>query len=118
MKKWMPRLLIAAVLIAVVGYFATARVTTQVNYIGCQEFVTRIGEALRKYHLENNGRYPAALEELTPKYLPYVPTCHSSEKPYEYKVTGKEFLVSCAGPHSGVPAGYPRVDQTGQTVAR
>lgn len=118
MKKWMPRLLIAAVLIVVVGYFAKARVTTQVNYIGCQEFVTRIGEALRKYHLDQGGSFPATLQELTPKYLPYIPVCHSSEKPYEYKVNGKEFVVNCAGPHSGVPAGYPRVDQTGQMVAR
>lgn len=118
MKKWMPKLLVAAALLAVVAYFAQARVATQVNYIGCQEFVTRIGEALRKYHLEHDGSYPTTLAELSPKYLPYVPTCHSSEKPYDYKVTDKEFLVSCPGPHSGVPSGFPRVDQTGQTVAR
>lgn len=83
---------------------------SQSDLLGCQSFLTRIGEGLSQYAKDHEGRYPATLDELAPKYIPNVPACTRAQSPYLYTQTGKGFKVACPGPHPGLQPGSPYVD--------
>ena len=96
-----------SVLVVFVAYTTAGR---QGDLIGCQAFLTRLGGDLAQYARDNGGRYPASLQELVPKYIPNVPQCPRSEKPYLYEHTEAGFKVSCLGHHPGLKPGNPYTD--------
>ena len=56
---------------------------------------TALSLAIRLYQLDHNGRYPATLDELAPKYLPAVPDDPFSGKPFRYEpAADPPFLLS------------------------
>lgn len=83
--------------------FLQVRARIEYEYIGCQHSMTKIGEALSLYASDHDNHYPVALTELQPDYLPHIPGCYSSEKPYRYKPTKDSFRVECEGPHPTAP---------------
>jgi hypothetical protein len=67
----------------------------------------RIGFALAQFHADI-GRYPAKLDELTPKYLNRIPNDLLSDKPLIYKTEGDGYLLYSVGANG--------VDDEGRTV--
>jgi hypothetical protein len=55
-----------------------------------------IAFSLAAYH-RDNGRYPAKLDDLAPKYLSAIPDDLFSDKPLIYRATEKSFLVYSVG---------------------
>lgn len=79
-----------------------------------------ISFALRAYKADH-GKYPAGLNELTPKYLKAIPDDPFSAKGiYGYNVTGKSYTLYSIGPDGkddgGTPsAGSPNAGATGSS---
>lgn len=97
-------------LLALVVGLAYILARSQSDLLGCQSFLTRIGEGLTRYAREHEGRYPATLDELAPEYIPTVPVCTRAQSPYLYTLTEKGFKVACPGPHPGLQPGSPYLD--------
>jgi hypothetical protein len=55
------------------AYSTPDSISVYLHRIAAQQALTRLYLALRLYHLENEGRLPATLDELVPGYLPAVP---------------------------------------------
>lgn len=64
-----------------------------------QREVTRLGIAIERYRLAE-GMTPGTLADVTPKYLPTVPTDPFSGKPMQYKLTIDGFAVYSVGEDS------------------
>lgn len=96
-----------SILVVLVAYTTAGR---QGDLIACQAFLTHLGGDLAQYAKDNGGRYPASLQDLVPKYVPSVPQCPRSDKPYLYEHTDAGFKVSCQGHHPGLKPGNPYVD--------
>jgi hypothetical protein len=64
----------------------------------CQQYHnnTRIAFALAAYHCDH-GRYPAKLDELSPKYIEQIPDDLFSGKPLTYRAEGKGYLLYSVG---------------------
>jgi hypothetical protein len=57
---------------------------------------TRIAFALAAYHCDH-GRYPAKLDELSPKYIEQIPDDLFSGKPLNYRLDGNGYLLYSVG---------------------
>lgn len=54
--------------------------------------LTAMRSAISRFH-SDNGRYPASLEELVPKYLPAVPSDPFTESTRTWRVTTEETVA-------------------------
>lgn len=96
--------------------------------VGCNSNLKNIATALESYSVDNGGRYPSELTELTPQYLKIVPKCISrtpselgkrtyarmgvefNEYAYQQRAEPDGYLISCqTGVHPS-PKGYPQYD--------
>ena len=93
--------------------FTRARARGQL--VACKSNLKNIGTALEMYSVDNSGRYPTRLSQLTPDYLRLVPTCPAAgSDTYSegYACTSKPdgYTVRCKGSHHeavGYPADFP-----------
>lgn len=60
--------------------------------------LTQIALAMRAYQARN-GKYPASLAELSPKYLKTIPTDRFTEKPLVYRLEGAGYVIYSLGPN-------------------
>ena len=65
--------------------------------VACQNNERMLEKALLKYVEDHQGRYPASLEELKPKYLQAVPSCPVVGRPGTYQLTARSVL--CRAQH-------------------
>ncbi len=73
--------------------------------------------ALRAYRLEN-GRFPAKLDELAPRYLKQIPTDYfASGAPFGYKLSGQNYILWSVGPDKTDNGAAPIVGRSGQKGA-
>jgi hypothetical protein len=72
--------------------------------------------ALRAFQLKND-RFPDALTELVPGYLPSVPCDSFSNSPLVYRRDGDKYLLYSIG-HDGIDDGGKRVSLVGQFTGR
>lgn len=67
--------------------------------------------ALRAYSLDHHGAYPTTLQALAPGYLPAVPVDPlSDDKPLQYRLTGKSYVLYSIGPDGKDDGGAPICD--------
>lgn len=96
--------------------------------VGCNSNLKNIAMALESYSVDNGGRYPSKLTELTPQYLQNVPECISrkpselgkqtyarlgvefSEYAYQQRTEPDGYLISCQTGVHPAPKGYPQYD--------
>ena len=95
----MMALVIIAVLAAImVPGFMRARL--QGRLTSCKSNLKNIGSALESFQTDNNGKYPARLEELTPRYIDKLPRCvHDRKSDYSY-ITSRSntsYTLYCSG---------------------
>ena len=74
------------------------------------ECLAATATAIHLYRHDNAGTFPAALEELVPKYLSAVPTDPTSEEAGAvcYRVDGRHSLIWVAGANGADDGGKPR----------
>ena len=102
--------------------------------VGCNSNLKNIATALESYSVENGGRYPSKLTELTPQYLKTVPECISrkpselgrrtyarlgvefSEYAYQQRTEPDGYLISCQTGVHPAPKGYPQYDSVAGLV--
>ncbi|MCD4785684.1 MAG: hypothetical protein K8T10_17825 [Candidatus Eremiobacteraeota bacterium] len=97
------------------------------NFTFCLSNCKNIGQTLKKYSGENNGKYPRRLTDLTPDYLRNIPSCPASGSNRgfikSYMVSGdlKSFTFYCKGRHHknvGVDSNYPQYNSRDDLIPR
>lgn len=86
------------------------------EYTGCQSNCMKLSEALDKYAVDHDDRYPPSLSSLSPDYIKEIPRCSAAGKDIysgTYQVSSDFFSCSfyCQGDiHAGVGVltDYPR----------
>jgi hypothetical protein len=63
----------------------------------CRQGAELAGQAVRRYAAEHQGRPPASLDDLRPRYLARIPSC--AGLPLLYSRSGSDFAVFCPGAH-------------------
>ncbi len=58
--------------------------------------IDKLGFSLAAFHADN-GRYPAKLNELVPKYADKIPDDYFTDKPLIYKPSGDGYLLYSVG---------------------
>jgi hypothetical protein len=97
-----------------------ARARGQGELTACKSNLKNIGTALEMWAIDNEGKFPESLGQLTPEYLREIPACPAAgldTYSAAYTVTPREgndlndYEVSCGGHHHadvGLEEGYPR----------
>ncbi len=98
------------VLLVAIVALAQGRARAQGDLLGCQSFLTGIGQGLARYAKEHDGAYPSTLQELVPGHIPTLPVCPTGQQPYLYELEQKGFKVRCGGSHRGLKPGNPYLD--------
>lgn len=98
------------------------RARAQGRGTGCKSNLKNIGTAFEMYSTDWGGRYPATLEQLTPRYLKTIPECaaagevtYRSTRSVAYNSPGFQdyYFIYCHGDHHeymGLPENYPQYD--------
>ncbi len=60
----------------------------------CVENIKALATAV-EYYAKDNGKIPAQLKDLMPKYVKTMPVCPINGKFYEYKVDGEDYYIKC-----------------------
>lgn len=82
----------------------------------CELNLRNLGTMVEMWAVDHNGRYPAALSEMKPKYFSAVPTCpaaggDSYSRGYSVFINPNAFVIFCAGHHHPqLQANFPRYD--------
>ncbi len=82
----------------------------------CKRNEVKIGFALEQYATDNEGRYPASLQKIVPKYISCLPTCPVAQKDtysieYFHSVSPDTFRLVCSGHYHSLaelPPNEPR----------
>lgn len=86
------------------------------HLFACQRYLETLGEALDRWAEEHQGRPPARLEDLVPRYLAQLPTCPTAPAvsyASTYKLSeNKRYTFYCPGNHeeAGVTLTFPAYD--------
>lgn len=111
------------IVIGIIGILAAILVPNMVRsknqgrLSACKQNVRAMASAIESYATDNRGRYPSALNRLTPQFISALPTCPvmQSSSPYQtgYEATSApdNYTISCAGSNHttvGLPANYPQ----------
>lgn len=97
------------------------------QYAACQQHLQALGDALERYELAHDGRYPDALSALAPRQLPALPVCPAAPdtsytRGYQVSKNHLRFTVMCQGPRhleGGAPGpDYPKFTSTDGLVTK
>ena len=64
----------------------------------CIENIKAIATAIEYYAKDNNGKFPAKLRQLIPRYLKSRPVCPVSGDDYIYAVDGDKYEIKVPDP--------------------
>lgn len=87
------------------------------QFYACQSNMKNIGAALEMYSVDNAGRYPHSMTQLTPNYLKTIPSCPAANtemvyvNSYTMSTSPDLFTFYCMGHfHAAnkVPPNYPQ----------
>jgi len=92
----------------------------------CKSNCKNIGTALEMYSTDNAGHYPTSLDQLTPDYLRFIPTCPSAgedtySKTYKSGQNPDRYEFHCSGSNhtnAGIPPNYPQYNSVKGLVTR
>ena len=89
------------IVIAVVGILATIAITTFVSSrktamkSACRMNMRQLEETVLRYVVDNNGSFPAELNNLTPDYIRKIPVCPVVTDDNTYIYNSTDGAVSC-----------------------
>ncbi len=107
MNRWHRLALVAVVALLSTYHHGKPKETGLTGVKACQDNLEQMARAVKEFSVDHNGRYPEALSELVPSYLPLIPNCPSGRDTYSEgfqirsveleSVNLESFTVACTG---------------------